>query len=289
MHGLQAYIIKQKEKRVTFLNKLGYAELSGQVREEIRRDDWEALAQRQTRGITSREADILADARKRRTRAVQMGYESLEQRFNYDHQFRRRMTPFGKTVEEMQYLDLMSMAQSPKPPRDRPQTGYNTTVDHAGWRMCFIDAENERSLPPLASQVGIRESWLIMNAGAFYSFQEFAALVDLAETREFYIITYEGVEAITGPEAEWKLRSLARRSLRTAVQTVEQKERQSAKAKARAAPGEHRASGNTEPSSSSRPTGYERRDRNRGRRMWEWYRGHWYQRDDSRERWRYWG
>ena len=60
--------------------------------------------------------------------------------------------------------------------------------------MCFIDAQNEGWLPRLARQEGIQESWLIMNAGALYRFHEFAALVDLAETREFFIITHKGVE-----------------------------------------------------------------------------------------------
>ena len=74
------------------------------------------------------------------------------------------MTSFGRTIEEMHYAKTSDLDMM------------------AGARA--------------------KDAKIIMSAGAFYSFKEFAARVYLADDREFHLITYEGVETITGPNSE---------------------------------------------------------------------------------------
>ena len=81
---------------MTFLNKLGYAELSG-VMEEIRRDHWKHWRTIKC-AASPRKRLTLLQTHERGTivPCMQCGYESLEHSFNDDHQFRQRMTSFGR-------------------------------------------------------------------------------------------------------------------------------------------------------------------------------------------------
>ena len=233
-------ILMKLEKRMELLNKLGISYLSGSVMRELEQAYGHAFAgMRQGRGVQSREADLVSEAKKKRKRSDQLGHASIADRFNEDADFRRHMTAAGKTDERLMFLDLLSFFHLPAPPRSRAQivlnTGENLRLDHEGWRLAFINSKKFDELPLLASQKGIEEPWAVMNLGSVYSLAEFGRMVNYARSgRGFNVITHQGTYHIQGPDAYRKLKDMARECYPAAQRDVRQKSEQSAKAKAKA-------------------------------------------------------
>ena len=131
-------------------------------------------------------------------------------------------------------------------------------------------------LPPMVSQSGITEPWIVLHGGT-YNLKEFSEIIDFADGRAFNFLTHLGARVVTAPNALRQLTELTHACEFRAREDVAVKKEQRAINRG-AVPG-------TRPyaSSNARPSRYD--DRSRERRQWEWWRGAWYYRDSPYERW----
>lgn len=250
------------------------------------------------RGNISPEAELLARARGRHTRAEKLGYSSVIARFTADAQFAQSLLAEGESEYDCERYEVLRHAHLPKTDRYSAQiqlgVSENSMVEHTAMRLVFLDIEGKHQIPDRFHYLG--KPWLFMFRTEVYSQDEYVEYLERNPTHNL-LMSNTGLDRIDMTDPKGHIEYIINKNHDSYKKVADEKKKQSsdskekneAKRKAEAtsaygqAPSKRGTVSSVAQSSSARGSGdrtpYQgsSRDEKVYTGEWSWYRGAWYQ------------
>ena len=188
----------------------------------------------QARGSSSPEADLISRAKSRHARALDLGYNSILERFSKDATFAASLLIEGENEYDCERYDLLRHGHLPKMDRTHAQVklgvSESSQLEHMATRLVYIDVHDQKDVPDRFHYIG--QSWLYMYRTEIYSEDEYVDYLGRHPDHNL-LMTNNGVVQVSVTEAERHLAFIKNENRASYRQNREEKRKQSERAKAR--------------------------------------------------------